>query len=570
MISASADASTAVRSVALTPYSTITPATALIGPNCLDLTVASEPNHAPLVITPYADAAAIQQAATYCWATSLALCHRLAPQLSALVNETHPSSYWEALLLVWANGWIENLYDRYLRLCWIRDYYPDAAIELPTLNGIAEYRSSVDVGRQAHTHPINIRFYGELLDRMGLGERVRNVGMVAVAPAASSGAGPRSLVRLRRTLHRLLRPSPYARAGLGWFEASNLTVRDFGFAAEHVDRHRLAIEPLAGEFGSLVSAMAPQAVPASLVEEYRSRRRYTLTMIASRRIRSMFVPHTIYSNDGIKYLAAELRERSSPVVTRQHGHGYGTLDTFSNEWVERRLSDRFVTWGWTDDHGDTVPLPEPSLEPPRPPERRSGPDILYVMNEGPAYLYRYVHAIVPDRLRATYFPWQEKFFRALAPVTRARIVIRPYGFEYGWGQGQRLSRVATGVRIDASGSCRDRLLGSRLLVIDYPGTTMLEALAWNVPMVAFWAPGDIPVRPSARTRYDALRSAGILHDSPEAAARQLADVGDDPMMWWRRPEVQSARLGFCGEFARGADDWPDQWRTALGPLVGYR
>lgn len=558
-----------VRSVAFTPYSEFTTTTALIGPNCLDAAVAQNRGLAAVMINPYPDAESISRAATYCWGTSLELCHRLAHVLGPLVRESHSDRYWERLLLPWTTLWVEQVYDRYLRLCRVRERYPQAWLELPALGKTPQYQRTSDVTGWAHTHPISVRLYTELIDGMGLRERVRHIELsepvVTNAVQPSHRSWP---LRARYLLHRWLGLSQYRDANLEWFEATDITVDDAGFRAEPADRTRLSIEPLPDEFGGLVAAMAPQALPVSLVEEYPDRRRYAMKLIAEKRMRAVFVPHTAVLHDSIKYVTAECQERGAPVVSRQHGHAYGTLDTFSFEWLERRLADRFLTWGWADDHGDAVALPDPWLTPPRPGEKHPGRHVLYVMTEGRMYMNGYFHQAMPDTVLTTYFPWQEVFFAELPDATRNRILIRPYPHEYSSGGRQRIARMAPGIRLEGPQRARESLLSSRLVVVDHPGTSMLEALAWDVPVVAFWDPQRIPLRRSAAAQYDSLRAAGILHDSPQTAARHVTAVADDPRAWWDHPDVKAVRQAFCREFAWGSADWPKKWQDALGPLVG--
>jgi putative transferase (TIGR04331 family) len=94
---------------------------------------------------------------------------------------------------------------------------------------------------------------------------------------------------------------------------------------------------------------------------------------------------------------------------------------------------------------------------------------------------------------------------------------------------------------------------SRLIVHSYDSTGILETLALNIPTLCFWTGGTSHLRASAVPFYELLADAGILHATADSAARKVAHVWSDVRSWWRGAAVQSARLGFCHEYARTID-----------------
>jgi putative transferase (TIGR04331 family) len=104
---------------------------------------------------------------------------------------------------------------------------------------------------------------------------------------------------------------------------------------------------------------------------------------------------------------------------------------------------------------------------------------------------------------------------------------------------------------------------ARLVVIDHPVTSMLESLAADIPTILFWNPRLWEMRPAAEPYFEALRSASILHDSPEAAAAHFSSVVDDVQAWWQGVAVQQAREAFSRQFALTARNWPTAWLAGI-------
>jgi putative transferase (TIGR04331 family) len=79
---------------------------------------------------------------------------------------------------------------------------------------------------------------------------------------------------------------------------------------------------------------------------------------------------------------------------------------------------------------------------------------------------------------------------------------------------------------------------------------MLESLASNSPMIAFWSGGLSHLKDHVKPQYEWLIDAGIVHLSGESAARKISEIWDNVNAWWQSESVQSARVRFCEIYAR--------------------
>jgi putative transferase (TIGR04331 family) len=88
-------------------------------------------------------------------------------------------------------------------------------------------------------------------------------------------------------------------------------------------------------------------------------------------------------------------------------------------------------------------------------------------------------------------------------------------------------------------------------------------MALNVPTLLFWNPVQWKEREAERPSFDALRSAGLLLNSPEEASLKAAQVAQDAASWWKRPEVQQGRKGFADRHARAHPRWTRDWAAII-------
>lgn len=110
------------------------------------------------------------------------------------------------------------------------------------------------------------------------------------------------------------------------------------------------------------------------------------------------------------------------------------------------------------------------------------------------------------------------------------------------------------------------MLGSRILLLDSPGTSLLEGMAENVPTVCYWEPDTFPFCKQAEPYFARLAEVGMLHYSPQAAASWVNKHWNNASGWWQTSDVQDARLAWKDQFARNSQFWWFQWIKVLKKL----
>ncbi len=409
-------------------------------------------------------------------------------------------------------------------------------------------------------------------------------------PYAERATGRGAVKRLRDTCARLygrLAPAGLQRLALwgsglevGEQLALHLAMRQFSHyqapplevpTPPRVDwrsRDDLTLEIGDDPYERLLATLLKRQMPVEFLEDYDiHRRRAAATLPAAPSV--IFVGGSPKEDSG-RYWVARQVERGAKLVMGQHGGYFGASLLQSGEDYDRAIADRYFSWGWQwpgDD--DVVPLPSPKLSR-RSRRLRPKPNghVLWVLTSNPRYLHCiYSIPVAPQFL--VYWREQERFARAASPDLRKRLLLRLYPkVDFGWDEHARWADSMPEIALShGERTLEGDLAQARLFVGTYNATTPLEALAAGFPTVLFWTPGHGELRPQAQPRYDDLRRAGILHDTPESAATVVNEIHTDPQAWWRSPEIRAARERFCGTFARTGRRWPRDWRDALRALM---
>lgn len=275
------------------------------------------------------------------------------------------------------------------------------------------------------------------------------------------------------------------------------------------------------------------------------------------------VGNLVVVSDAVKKAIALARQNGELVLGSQHGSSYGDQLLAPTAVVEYAL-DGFITWGWANHPtyaGNFIPLSAPHLGRIR--HREEKPELIYVGIHVPLF-YPRIEDTYGTKEVLRYVRDKIRFLEQLAPPVRDQILYRAQVFKYAMNEVPYLKMRFSELRL-LEERPEKKLASCRLVVIDSPSTVFFQALAANIPTIAFWSKSFWRMHGAAEALYDELRQAGILHEDPETAAQKINDVWDSVQEWWQGQEVQAARTRWCHEYARTSPKWFGEWvRTLWG------
>ncbi len=542
--------------------------------------------------SPWDDPERYHQAAGYVNGVYERTLYRLADRLNQAHGLRASPRYWRILLGPWLMHYLHALYDRWVHL-------QEALRADPGLTTILLDPACHEVprsGRQFFRWILEDRYNLQLFSQI-LTLRGKSLPTRRLAPEPGGGVpprqGPRIAGAIRKagsaasiTVSRLLMSRGEVGIAHADLSAPSLwkLILSTGLRAVplYLDREEdpAPSEPLlddrrkglaSGEggddFEKLLASTLPQNFPTCYLEGFASARAKALAR-AGRTPPVLLSAYGWYFHEEFQFLAAEVAERGGRLLAAQHGGGYGVYRLAPQERHELQVADRFLAWGWGGGNGDrTENLPSPKLSQLvglRGPARRGTAQgsALFVATTNPRYFYRFYSSPQAAQL-ADYFRWQRRFLRALPETARPQLLFRGHPEDFGHKTRQQLSADFPWLRWDGDRSFRRAVSKTRLVLIDHLGTSLLEALAADRPLVAWWNPSHWAVREEARPFFEDLLEAGILWHDPEKAAAHAAAVWKDPRAWWSRPEIQEARRRLLERFAWGRTCWAEEWAGML-------
>lgn len=255
-----------------------------------------------------------------------------------------------------------------------------------------------------------------------------------------------------------------------------------------------------------------------------------------------------YYSNIVPFCAFLAKERKGvKILGMQHGGNYGIGK--NDDYVEKCEEDIFYGWGnWAEQRGSGYKWGP------------SGKLYQYTSSEMSNDYILFVGTYIPTKIAEgsiqrnsrdgmRYIRWQLKFFKALNKNVISNVAVRNYYVDVGWRLNEILEKEIPGIYItnktydslrQVDFSARDddfvvALSHSRMLICDHFGTTWLEALAANKPLLMFFPKNQWLYEESEIPYIKMMEDVGILVHSPEEASETLNKIASDIDAWWNEP-----------------------------------
>lgn len=236
-------------------------------------------------------------------------------------------------------------------------------------------------------------------------------------------------------------------------------------------------------------------------------------------------------------------ENGNHLAYVQHGCNYGQVKVACDAPLLEYSQDLFFSWGWdkySAAKGKFVPMPYPQLAKiAHAWKGRESNSLIFVGSEMATTAYRLDSHPTPLQITA-YRKGKSEFFGKLPKEILGKSYYRPYFRLPGCLADEEWLLPKFPELKLCEGALMPQILACRLLVIDHPGTTMLEAFAAGVPMVAYWDRRYWPLGKECDSLLDSLEESGVWQSNPQKAAEMAAKIWESPVAWLNSAKVSKA------------------------------
>lgn len=271
------------------------------------------------------------------------------------------------------------------------------------------------------------------------------------------------------------------------------------------------------------------------------------------------------TDNDLKIKFALKKEFGEKLFLVQHGgHNYGTSKYNSPASLVEYNQNTFITWGWEEQEnyrGNFVNLPSPYLSSFIDKHNSNNEKIILVGNYMNPFFYTFQGYPTSNQI-VKYRKNKIKFLKNLKKSLFNNIDYRPYKeSSFSYKDSSYIKSFFSEINI-LDGDLHKKMLKCRLLVLDHPGTTLLIALAANVPLICFWEKNHFPFSNQSSTLYNELIDNNIFFNSPYDASNFLNKLKNIEQ-WWNQKKIQNLRLRFLNMHGNLNKKWRKVWINYL-------
>lgn len=330
-------------------------------------------------------------------------------------------------------------------------------------------------------------------------------------------------------------------------------LRDPDFAELSEDlvlRHKIS-EMIAAKASGDIELVAAQLLqyllPKSAVEGFGLILRHIDTLGWPANPPWIFTSNCFDTFETFKHYVVLKKRNGAKYLVGQHGNNYGTLRTMDPS-IEEGTSDKFLSWGWTNNRENVVPGFLLKLA------KR-----MRLSTSGDRLVHMQVHRAHSAETWdvwaefSMYFERQVAFFKSLEESPFDSLAIRLHSAHKSqeFYEKEKFQILGFGDKFEKPNTpWATAIRQARLVVHSYDSTGLIETLYLDKPTVAFWHGGLDQLVEQAKPFYQGLVDAGIIYFDPVQAAEFINKNWSTLDTWWFSPEVRSARDNFLAHYGR--------------------
>ena len=296
-------------------------------------------------------------------------------------------------------------------------------------------------------------------------------------------------------------------------------------------------------------------IPKAYLEGYKSLVKEVDDLGWPKRPKYIFTSNADMEDDLFKCYAAFQSLKKVPLFIGQHGGHYGTGKFSFAEDHQLSISDKFISWGWTNKKFDKKIIPLGNLKVINSKIKNSfkNTKLLIITCSLPRYSYHLMSILISTQW-INYFEDQCKFVDSLDKKIKPLSTVRLFKTDYGWDQLIRWKMKFPDLNYDLNEQPLIRQLKkAKLVVSTYNATTFLESMSMNIPTVIFWNPNHWELRDDAIPFFEELEKVKIFHKNPSSASNHINMVWEGVDIWWNSGQVQSVKEEFLNRYCRNED-----------------
>ena len=270
--------------------------------------------------------------------------------------------------------------------------------------------------------------------------------------------------------------------------------------------------------------------------------------------KKIFLVGDIVTFDRYKiFIAESIEKNNSKLYILQHGGNYFFSKNNYAQKHELKICDRYFSYS-KHKNKKTLSFYNTRLLGKKLLLNKNRSNILFIQLDTSKYFFSEILSSIFSSRYIEYFNNQVFFVKNLKINIRKELVVRYSLNNYHWQQDLKWMNFFPNIKLDHGGKPLIKALqDTKICIVSYNGTVMLETLSLNVPTIIFWNLEIDKLDKKGNYFINILRLAGIFYDSAKEASNKVNEIYENVDEWWNSHKVQDARKRFCDQYSTFSD-----------------
>lgn len=314
------------------------------------------------------------------------------------------------------------------------------------------------------------------------------------------------------------------------------------------------------KFENFVLKSLKNFIPKVFLENFEDLKKFSSQSNLPKNPEKIISANALWYDSFFMFYSAQLMEGKTKLIYAQHGGAYGISEYSWPEEHEKKISDKYLSWGWNESDKKSkvkkffVTLKNKNFEW----NRKKMKNLLILMRHRKVY-FQSPETSAGTELFSDYIKYCNEFFDSLNNDIFNKIVLR---FPYKNLKKDSVDFFSNlnNFNFDRSGSFEEACNNSKLVINTANSTTFCETLSNNIPSILILKKENNPIRKEALRILDGLEKNKLLFYNTREASNFINKIWkNDIKNWWSDNKTQSALNIFRDNYARRSNNIIDDY-----------
>lgn len=281
-------------------------------------------------------------------------------------------------------------------------------------------------------------------------------------------------------------------------------------------------------------------------------------------------PNKIFSSNGLwydsffSYFTALSNENGIEIIYGQHGGSYGIAKHSWQEEHEKKISNKYLSWGWKENKKDECVKKFFILIKNKKYKWSQKKDKLLVLLK-----HRKIYLQAPDSFitcetHSDYLKFLSPLLFSLKENIKKKTILRLTYKNFENNNFDYFSNLKNSFIFERKNTLENACNESKLVINTCNSTTFLEMIASNIPTILVINEKNNPLRKNANNIFERMFNNNLIfYDTTEASNFVNNIWFTDIKNWWCGENIQKVIKDFQNEFARPTDNMVEELKKQI-------